>query len=68
MDGHGVVILIEVVMVFGGALAFGWWQLRDLKRERLKREVARLTQAAASSSTEPQQGAATRPQPQGDPR
>jgi predicted negative regulator of RcsB-dependent stress response len=27
------VILIEVVLIFGGVLAFGWWQLRDLKKE-----------------------------------
>ena len=31
-------ILIEVVLVFGGALAFAWWQFRDLDRERKKRE------------------------------
>ena len=32
------VILIEVVLIFGGVLAFGWWQLRDLKKERERRE------------------------------
>ena len=30
------VILIEVVLIFGGVLAFGWWQLRDLKKEQHK--------------------------------
>lgn len=50
MGEHGIVILIELVLVFGGALAFGWWQLRDLKRERLKREAAR--RAATASDTE----------------
>ena len=35
------VIVIEVVLVFGGVLAFGWWQLRDLARERKKREDAK---------------------------
>lgn len=34
MSGNLPVILIEVVLVFGGVLAFGWWQLRDLERER----------------------------------
>ena len=34
-------IVIEVVLVFGGVLAFGWWQLRDLARERKKREDAK---------------------------
>jgi hypothetical protein len=33
-------IVVELVMTLGGALAFGWWQLRDLKKERLKRERA----------------------------
>lgn len=33
------VILIEVVLIFGGVLAFGWWQLRDLKKERERRET-----------------------------
>ena len=31
-------ILVEVVLVFGGAVAFAWWQFRDLARERKKRE------------------------------
>jgi hypothetical protein len=33
-------IIVELVMTLGGALAFGWWQMRDLKKERLKRERA----------------------------
>ena len=36
MDNFGPVILIEVVLVFGGVLLFAWWQLRDLKKEREK--------------------------------
>jgi predicted negative regulator of RcsB-dependent stress response len=35
------VILIEVVLIFGGVLAFGWWQLRDLKKAREQSERAR---------------------------
>jgi len=38
MWDHLPLIVVEVVMIFGGALAFGWWQLRDLKRERELRE------------------------------
>jgi hypothetical protein len=34
MNAHLPVILIEVVLIFGGVLAFGWWQLRDLQKER----------------------------------
>ena len=36
MDDFGPIILIEVVLVFGGVLLFAWWQLRDLKKEREK--------------------------------
>ena len=36
MENFGPVILIEVILVFGGVLLFAWWQLRDLKKEREK--------------------------------
>ena len=36
MDNFGPMILIEVVLVFGGVLLFAWWQLRDLRKEREK--------------------------------
>lgn len=40
-DGYAVsddlpVIGIELVRVFGGALLFGWWQLRSIERDRRK--------------------------------
>jgi hypothetical protein len=31
---HTPIILIEVVLVFGGVLLFGWWQLRSIKRDQ----------------------------------
>lgn len=37
-DSNWPLIVIEVVLVFGGAMAFAWWQFRDLRREREKRE------------------------------
>ena len=36
MENFGPVILLEVVLVFGGVLLFAWWQLRDLRKEREK--------------------------------
>ena len=36
MENFGPVILIEVILVFGGVLLFAWWQLRDLRKEREK--------------------------------
>lgn len=47
--GHWPIVLIEVVLVFGGALAFGWWQLRSIERDR--RESARRRQAEAGVQT-----------------
>jgi hypothetical protein len=38
MDCFGPVILIEVILVFGGVLLFAWWQLRDLRKEREKNQ------------------------------
>ncbi len=34
MGSNLPVILIEVVLIFGGVLAFGWWQLRSVKRDQ----------------------------------
>ena len=42
MEGsHWPLILIEGVLVFGGALAFGWWQLRSVKRDRERAQAER---------------------------
>jgi hypothetical protein len=42
---HLPLIVVEVLLVFGGAVAFAWWQLRDLARERRKREDAKQREA-----------------------
>ncbi|WP_425260229.1 hypothetical protein ACPOLB_05065 [Rubrivivax sp. RP6-9] len=50
------IVLIEVVLIFGGTLAFGWWQLRSVKRdqERTRRERAeRAEQEAQAAATTP---------------
>lgn len=59
MSEHLPVILIELVLVFGGVLAFGWWQLRSVRRDReatarrreLEREREHGPRAEANSST-----------------
>ena len=43
---HWPLILIEGVLVFGGALAFGWWQLRSVKRDRERLAEQRRLEAA----------------------
>jgi hypothetical protein len=40
MDSNFPIIAIELVLVLGGALAFGWWQFRDLDREAAKRKAS----------------------------
>lgn len=44
---HAPLVLIEVILVFGGVLLFGWWQLRSVERDR--RELQRRRQAEAHS-------------------
>lgn len=39
IDSFGPIILLEVVLVFGGLLLFAWWQLRDLRKEREKDQM-----------------------------
>ncbi len=34
MNNYSSVMVLEVILVFGGVLLFGWWQLRDLRKER----------------------------------
>jgi len=41
MGEHLPIVLIEVVLIFGGVLAFGWWQLREIEVDRRKAAAAR---------------------------
>jgi len=61
MDGALPLILVEGVLVFGGVLAFAWWQFRDLRRER-ERTAAR----AAEQPPEAGDGGEAVPQPAQD--
>ncbi len=51
MEGALPLILVEGVLVFGGVLAFAWWQFRDLRRER-ERTAAREAAAMADPGAE----------------
>ena len=37
MADFAPVIIIELFLVFGGVVAFAWWQFCDLRKEREKR-------------------------------
>ena len=50
MSAHLPLILVEVILVFGGALAFGWWQLRSIRKDREK--AARAKEKTGASDRE----------------
>lgn len=66
MESHLPLILIEGVLVFGGVLAFGWWQIRDVKRERAKSQRAREAQQGASPPASAPTSSAPPPTPSSD--
>jgi predicted negative regulator of RcsB-dependent stress response len=39
------IVLIEVVLIFGGVLAFAWWQLHEIKVDQRKAAAERAAQA-----------------------
>ena len=45
MDSNLPIILIEVVLTFGGVLVFGWWQLRSIKKDQQQAAAQKLLQA-----------------------
>lgn len=57
MSSFAPLVLVEVVLVLGGALAFAWWQLRDVERaQREARERRAREAAAADPGSDPAEG------------
>lgn len=52
MGSNLPIVLIEGVLVLGGALLFGWWQLRDVKRDQ-EAAARRKAEAAKAASAGP---------------
>jgi hypothetical protein len=50
---HWPIILIEVVLGLGGALLFGWWQLRTIKRDRARAAAERAAEQRGVSTAGP---------------
>ncbi|MDZ7589707.1 MAG: hypothetical protein U5L05_03245 [Rubrivivax sp.] len=40
------IVLIEVVLIFGGVLAFAWWQLHEIKVDQRKAAAERAQREA----------------------
>ena len=50
MKSNTPIIVIELVLVFGGTLLFGWWQLRSIQKDQQKAAEQKLLDAAAERS------------------
>jgi hypothetical protein len=46
---HLPLILIEGILIGGGALLFGWWQLRSVRRDREKAAAERAQRSKAET-------------------
>jgi len=57
MGQHLPIVLIEVLLIFGGVLAFGWWQLREIKRDQAKTARERAEREAAAREAAPPEDA-----------
>jgi type II secretory pathway pseudopilin PulG len=49
MSEHLPIVLIELVLVFGGVLLFAVWQLRSVKRDQEKSRAERAARDAAAA-------------------
>lgn len=69
MSDYTPIILIELVLVFGGAVLFAWWQLHSIKVDRRKAAERRaaeeaqrqLSEAQAAQAAQPASGGAAEP-------
>lgn len=50
MSEHLPIVLIELVLVFGGVLLFAVWQLRSVKRDQEKTRAERAAREAAAAA------------------
>ncbi|MDH4051436.1 MAG: hypothetical protein OEU93_07630 [Rubrivivax sp.] len=50
MGEHLPIALIEGVLIFGGVLVFGWWQLRSVQRDQA--QAAREREARRTAMEE----------------
>jgi hypothetical protein len=43
------IVIVEVVMVFGGVLLFAWWQLRSIRKDRERAAEEQRSNAAQAT-------------------
>ena len=59
MSEHLPIVLIELVLVFGGVLLFAVWQLRSVKRDQEKTRAERAARGAATAAAAADEKAAS---------
>lgn len=60
MSGEDLpLVLIEVVLIGGGVLLFGWWQLRSVRLDREQAAKERAVGAAVAAATTARAAAAS---------
>lgn len=52
MNENLPIVLIEGLLVLGGALLFGWWQLRSIRRDQQKAAAERAARQAADAKSD----------------
>lgn len=70
MSDYTPIILIELVLVFGGAVLFAWWQLHSIKvdqRKAAERRAAEEAQRRLSETQAPQAASASVSESAGEP-
>lgn len=66
MGEHLPIVLIEVVLIFGGVLAFGWWQLHEIEVDRRKAAAERAAREALEKPARCDDGVTATPAPSPD--
>jgi len=41
MSSETMIVLLEALLIFGGAMAFGLWQLRSIRKDQEKAKAAK---------------------------
>jgi hypothetical protein len=59
MNENLPIVLIEGLLVLGGALLFGWWQLRSIRRDQQKAAAERAARQAADATADATAAGAT---------
>lgn len=61
MSENWPIVLIEGIIVFGGALAFAWWQLREIRIDQQRAAEKKRAEAEAEARRASERDASANP-------